>query len=125
MSITATEIRAHCRAHPGTAEDFPFGPGVLACRIGGKIFALVFLDAVPLCLNLKCDPLRAEQLRRYYPAIRPGYHMNKRHWNTVTCDGSIPQEVFFSLIDDSYALVVAGLPKSARQASPATWEEGL
>ena len=117
MSNTATEIRAHCRVLPGTTEDFPFGPGVLACRVGGKIFALLFLDVVPLCLNLKCEPLRAEQLRRYYPAIRPGYHMNKRYWNTVTCDGSIPREVFFSLIDDSYALVVAGLPKATRRAS--------
>jgi predicted DNA-binding protein (MmcQ/YjbR family) len=116
--ITASEIRAHCRTRPGAGEDFPFGPEVLACKVGGRIFALLFLSASPLAINLKCDPLRAAQLRQYYSAIRPGYHMNKRHWNTVVLDGSIPPEVFFSLIDDSYALVVAGLPKAARPPAP-------
>lgn len=124
MSITATEIRRHCLALPGATEDSPFGPGVLACRVGGRIFALLFLIATPLAINLKCDPLRAELLRRYYSAIRPGYHMNKRHWNTVTLDGSIPREVFFSLIDDSHALVVAGLPRAARPPEKGDRKEG-
>jgi predicted DNA-binding protein (MmcQ/YjbR family) len=121
--ITASEIRAHCRTRPGAGEDFPFGPEVLACKICGRIFALLFLTTSPLAINLKCDPLRAAQLRQYYPAIRPGYHMNKRHWNTVVLDGSIPPEVFFSLVDDSYALVVAGLPKAVRPPATPPQEE--
>ena len=114
MAIDTTTIRRHCRQLPGAVEDFPFGPEVLTCKVGGRIFALLFLESRPLEINLKCEPLHAEQLRQYYPAIRPGYHMNKRHWNTVRLDGSIPPEVFFSMLDDSYRLVVAGLPKKVR-----------
>ena len=109
------EIRDHCLARPGATLDFPFGPETPVFKVGGKIFALVLAEELPLEINLKCDPLRAEELRSFYPAIVPGYHMNKRHWNTVTADGTIPEEVFFSLIDDSYRLVVAGLTKEQRR----------
>jgi predicted DNA-binding protein (MmcQ/YjbR family) len=78
------------------------------------MFALVGLDEDPLRLNLKCDPPKAEILREIYPAIQPGYHMNKRHWNTIILDGSIADAEIQSMIDDSYALVVKGLPKARR-----------
>ena len=78
------------------------------------MFALVMTDAEPLRMNLKCDPAKAEILRECYPAVLPGYHMNKRHWNTVVLDGSIPGEDLRSMIDESYELVVKGLPKARR-----------
>jgi predicted DNA-binding protein (MmcQ/YjbR family) len=80
------------------------------------MFALVGLNDDPLRLNLKCDPAKAEILREIYPAILPGYHMNKRHWNTIILDGSIAAAEILSMIDDSYALVVKGLPKARRPA---------
>lgn len=112
---TRREIRDACLAWPGAEESYPFGPEVPVFKVGGKIFALLFLSGPTLSLNLKADPLRAEQQRACFAAVRPGYHMNKRHWNTVTLDGSLPREVLSSLIEDSYRLVVAGLPRRRRQ----------
>lgn len=80
------------------------------------MFALVPLEQSPLRVNLKCDPLHAEVLRAYYGAVRPAWHMNKRHWNTVVVDGSIPDDEILSMIDDSHRLVLAGLPRKVRQA---------
>ena len=107
-------LRACLAAKPGASEDFPFDTVTLTAKVGGRIFALVMTDKEPLRMNLKCDPAKAEILRACYPAVLPGYHMNKRHWNTVVLDGSIPGEDLRSMIDESYELVVKGLPKARR-----------
>ena len=121
--VTRKDIRNACLSRPGAEVSYPFGPEAQVFKVGGRIFALLFLASHPLELNLKADPLRAEQQRACFPAIRPGYHMNKRHWNTVTLDGSLPREVLLSLLDDSYDLVVAGLKRSVRQALRAETRE--
>lgn len=99
---------------PGAVEDFPFDPVTLVIKVGGRMFAFVILDEDPMRMNLKCDPLQAEFLRDLYPAITPGYHMNKRHWNTVLLDGSLPEALIRDMIDASYTLVVQGLPRARR-----------
>lgn len=103
-----------CLAKPGSAEDYPFGDGVAVFKVAGKMFALVPLGESPASVSLKCDPGLAAGLRRKYPAVTPGYHLNKRHWNTVTLDGSVPEEELLDLIDHSYQLVVASLTKAVR-----------
>jgi predicted DNA-binding protein (MmcQ/YjbR family) len=109
--LAARVLHRHCLGLPGAVEEFPFGEGVSVFKVGGKIFALSRLAARPLSVSLKCDPVLAEQLRATYPAVRPGYHLNKRHWNTIEIDGSIPDRLLLDLVEDSYDLVVAGLPK--------------
>lgn len=99
---------------PGATEDFPFGAGVSVFKVGGKMFALSALEASPLEVSLKCEPEVAEQLRRAYRAVQPGYHLNKRHWNTITLDGSLGDEMVADMIQDSHDLVVMGLPKRDR-----------
>jgi predicted DNA-binding protein (MmcQ/YjbR family) len=84
-------------------------------KVEGKIFAITRLAGVPLQVSLKCEPELAEQLRVTHPAIQPGYHLNKRHWNTVTIDGSVADEMVLSLVEDSWALVVDGLPRRVRE----------
>jgi predicted DNA-binding protein (MmcQ/YjbR family) len=106
------ELRSYFSRHPGTTDGHPFGPGALVFKVGGKMFGLVAEDARPLTLSLKCDPDLALELRAQYPAVQPGYHLNKRHWNTITVDGSIPADELAELIDHSYQLVVAGLSRS-------------
>lgn len=106
---------AHCLSQPHVTEETPFGPEVLVYKVGGKMFAWTEPDAFPSTMNLKCDPLRALDLRDRYAAIQPGYHMNKRHWNTVTLDGSLPVALVRELIEHSYQLVVGGLPKKVRE----------
>jgi predicted DNA-binding protein (MmcQ/YjbR family) len=103
-------------AMPGATEDFPFGEDTLVMKVRGKMFALVALDAIPTRVNLKCDPLEAIRLRERHAAVRPGYHMNKKHWNTVVLDGSLPTDLLQRMIDDSYRLVVANLPKREQAA---------
>lgn len=115
MSGELERLRAALLERPGAYEDFPFGPDPLVLKVGGKMFALVSLGAAPLRISLKCDPAHAEMLRGAYPAIQPGYHLDKRHWNTITLDGSVPAETLRALIDESYALVVRGLPRAARR----------
>jgi predicted DNA-binding protein (MmcQ/YjbR family) len=110
------DVIAHCLSKPGAEEDTPFGPDVLVCKVGGKLFALADPGEVPARVNLKCDPDRAIALREEHAAIVPGYHMNKRHWNTVVLDGSLPPSLVRELIDHSYALVAAGLRGNARAA---------
>ena len=107
-------MRSYLLAKAGAMEDFPFDDKTLVLKVGGKMFALLGLNEEPLRVNLKCDPLKAEVLRQRYPAVLPGYHMNKRHWNTVVLDGSVPEEEVLAMIDDSYELVVKGLPKAQR-----------
>ena len=85
-------------------------------KVEGKMFALVMTTRTPLQINLKCLPEKAEILREQFPSILPGYHMNKRHWNTLVLDGSLPDDLIFSLVDESYALVLQALPKSKRPA---------
>jgi predicted DNA-binding protein (MmcQ/YjbR family) len=113
--VTPQELRAFCLSFNETVEDFPFRPEISVFKVLGKLFALTSLDARPLTVNLKCDPDDAVRLRGEHPGlIVPGYHMNKRHWNTVTVDGGLPDQLVRELIEDSYDLVVAGLPRAER-----------
>lgn len=111
--MTSQQLRAFCLEFNASAEEFPFGPETSVFKVLGKMFALSALDARPLTVNLKCDPDEAVRLREKYDAVVPGWHMNKRHWNTVTVSG-VPDRVLRELIEDSYDLVVAGLPKADR-----------
>jgi len=108
-------LRDYLMSKTGAYEDFPFDNVTLVIKVAGKMFALTDITEDPLRVNLKCDPLKAEILREQFAAVIPGYHMNKRHWNTVVLDGSIPFSDIFAMIDESYALVVKGLPKSKRE----------
>ena len=107
-------VLARCRGLPGATEGFPFGEGALVFKVGGKMFALAALDEVPATANLKCDPDLALELRDRYEEIRPGYHMNKKHWNTVEMESGIPDAELRRMIDHSYELVVKSLPKAKR-----------
>ncbi|MFC7934237.1 MmcQ/YjbR family DNA-binding protein [Streptomyces cinereoruber] len=111
--MTPDELRALCLEFNDATEEFPFGPDTSVFKVAGKLFALSALDSEPLRVNLKCDPDEAVRLREEHPAITPGYHMNKRHWNTVIV-GDLPAPVVRELVEDSYDLVVAGLPKAVR-----------
>ncbi|MET9665769.1 MmcQ/YjbR family DNA-binding protein [Streptomyces sp. NPDC006475] len=111
--MTPSELRAFCLEFNDAAEEFPFGPETSVFKVAGKLFALSALDGEPLTVNLKCEPEMAVQLRAEHSAIVPGWHMNKRHWNTVTV-GQLPDRLVRELIEDSYDLVVAGLPKAVR-----------
>jgi predicted DNA-binding protein (MmcQ/YjbR family) len=114
-ALTPSALQAYCLAKPGVTEDFPFGPEVSVFKVAGKMFALSVLDTKPLDVSLKCNPDDAQALRQQYPAaVRPGYHLNKRHWNTVVIDGTIPRGELEAMIDDSYDLVVASLPRAVR-----------
>jgi predicted DNA-binding protein (MmcQ/YjbR family) len=104
--VTADELRSTCLGLDSAVEERPFrDPDVTVFKAGGKIFAITRLDGSPLRVSLKCDPDLAEQLRLTYPAITPGYHLNKRHWNTIALDGSLPEQMVRDMIEDSYALV--------------------
>lgn len=107
-------IRTYLHNKPGTSEEIPFGPDVFVYKVGGKIFALLAWPAAPLKLSLKCDPDFALALRDQYQAVQPGYHLNKKHWNSITLDGSLPEAEIWSLIDHSYTLVVKSLPKATQ-----------
>ncbi len=115
--MSADELRDYLLSKEGTTEGQPFGPDVLVYKVGGKMFAtLGFDDEDGLGrTNLKCDPGRADELRASHDAILPGYHMNKRHWNTLVLDGSLPAALVRELVDHSWELVVAGLPKKLRE----------
>ncbi|MGW0204273.1 MmcQ/YjbR family DNA-binding protein [Streptomyces sp. NPDC003233] len=113
--MTPQELRAFCLSFNAAVEDFPFSPETSVFKVRGKLFALTRLDARPLTVNLKCDPEDAVRLRTEHEGlIVPGYHMNKRHWNTVTVDGGLSARLVKELIEDSYDLVVAGLPRAER-----------
>ena len=109
-------LRTRCLSHEGAEETFPFGTETSVFKVAGKMFALSRLHAEPLSVSVKCDPLLAEQLRGAHPAIKAGYHLNKRHWNTIIIDGSLPDAIIIDMIEDSYDLVVSKLPR-ARQVS--------
>jgi predicted DNA-binding protein (MmcQ/YjbR family) len=108
------DLREYCLSKKGVTEDLPFGDDTLVFRVMDKIFVLANLEG-ELQINLKCDPSRAIELREEYPAIIPGYHMNKRHWNTIIMDGSLSRNLVFTFIDYSYDLIVEGLPKGKKE----------
>lgn len=108
------EIRQHCLLKPGVTEDFPFDESVLAFRVMGKIFLLTNIDAFPQSFNVKCEPELAVELRDQYDAVQPGYHMNKKHWNTIMLDGTVEDALLIEWIDHSYARVAAGLTRAQR-----------
>jgi predicted DNA-binding protein (MmcQ/YjbR family) len=116
MAMTADELRDHCLSFPGADETFPFSPENSVFKVAGKIFAISRVDAEPLRVSLKCEPGLATQLRESHAAVQPGYHLNKRHWNTVTLDGSLPDEMIRDLVEDSYDLIVSKLPRARRRA---------
>lgn len=110
------EFREYCIAKSGVTEEFPFDENTLVFKVVGKMFALTDL-VDEFSLTLKCDPERAVELREHYPAIKPGYHMNKNHWNSVSMDGSLSNKLIQELIDHSYQLVVNKLPVKLRPLS--------
>jgi len=112
--VTAEDVRKYCLKKKGKiTEGFPFGEDALVFKVNGKMFLLLMVDERPLSMNLKCDPELAVDLRERYESVRPGYHMNKTHWNTVSLDGSIPPAEVRKMIDHSYELVVRGVGKAA------------
>ena len=110
--MNLAQFREYCLSKPRATEGTPFGPDVLVFKVGLKMFALAALDEMPTTANLKCDPDWALDLRDHYEEVRPGYHMNKKHWNTVEIEGTIPDAQLRKMIDHSYDLVVETLPKS-------------
>ncbi len=105
------ELRSLLISRPAATEETPFGPDALVYKVQGKMFALVGWNALPLRLSLKCAPAHALALRAEFTAVEPGYHLDKRHWITLTLDGSLPPPLLHALIDESYRLVVKKLPK--------------
>lgn len=106
-------IRNYCLSKTAVTESFPFDETTLVFKVMDKMFALTDLQG-DLSVNLKCDPEKANELREHYPAIQPGYHMSKKHWNTVLIDGSLSDQFIYGMIDDSYNLVVDKLPKKTK-----------
>ena len=108
-------VREYCISKKAAAESMPFDDTTLVFKIAGKIFALASLDTHPLRINLKCDPEKAVDLRERFESVRPGYHMNKTHWNTIEINGEVPRDLLIKLIDHSYNLVKAKLTKKVRE----------
>ena len=113
--MRARGARAYCASRAGATCQYPFGPGVRVYKVRGKVFALV-PEAGPWSVSLKCDPVLARILRENHPAITPGYHLNKAHWNTVLLDGSVPAGLVREMITQSYDLVVRGLSAAERRS---------
>ncbi|MGV3522899.1 MAG: MmcQ/YjbR family DNA-binding protein [Candidatus Sericytochromatia bacterium] len=109
-------LRAHCLAKPGSEETWPFGPDVTVFKVAEKMFALCRPEQRPLRVNLKCEPQLALLLREEYRAVSPGWHMNKRHWNTVELGADLPAAQVLGLVDQSYDLIVDALPKRLQLA---------
>ncbi|MEZ4901887.1 MAG: MmcQ/YjbR family DNA-binding protein [Spirosomataceae bacterium] len=107
-------FQTHCLSKKGVTEEFPFGEEVLVYKVLGKMFALTSLDSEIFRISLKCDPELAIQLREEYEGVQPGFHLNKKHWNTVTIDGSIKDNLIRDWIDHSYHLVLGSLPRRFR-----------
>jgi len=113
--MDTVDFREYCLAKPNTTEGMPFGETVLVFKVSGKMFALMSLDEVPATANLKCDPDLALELRDRYRQVRPGYHMNKKHWNTVEIEG-LPDGELRKMIDHSYDSVLQSLPRENRRS---------
>jgi predicted DNA-binding protein (MmcQ/YjbR family) len=107
-------LREYCLSKAGAEETLPFGPTTLVFKVGGKAFLLVGLDREQLQFNVKCDPEKAEELRETFNCVLPGYHMNKKHWNTIVVDGSVSNRQLKEWIDDSYELVKKGPPRKKK-----------
>jgi predicted DNA-binding protein (MmcQ/YjbR family) len=112
--MTITFFREYCLSKPGATEDTPFGADTLCFKVANKIFALVDIELFE-SVNLKCDPERATELREQYEGIIPGYHMNKKHWNTVMFNGTVPDPLILELVDHSYELIFQSLPKKLQE----------
>lgn len=112
--ITAAHVTHFAMSLPGAVEDHPFGLTPDVYKVGGKIFAILSPDAEPPAVSVKCEPSLALELRERYEAVSPGYHLSKRHWNTVALDGDVPREALDEMIRHSYDLIVAKLPKADR-----------
>lgn len=117
LNLDSKDLYLYCLTKPWAIEDYPFGPEVIVMKVASKMFALISRRAGQENLSLKCDPDYSEVLRQQYPSITPGYHLNKRHWNTIVLDGSVPEKEIRGLIDHSYELVYKSLPRSKRKKS--------
>jgi len=109
------DLREYCLSKPGTTEGFPFNDTALVFKVADKMYALLDLSEGNKGISLKCEPELALSLREMYPAVTPGYHFNKKHWNTVKIDGSVPSSKIIEWINHSYQLVVSGLPRNKRE----------
>lgn len=112
--MTLESLYTYCAGLPGAEETFPFGPDTLVMKVGGKMFALVGLEHLPMFVNLKCDPVRALELRATYEGVEPGWHMNKKSWNSVYLESDVPADLVRELVRHSYDLVVDSLPAGKR-----------
>ena len=121
--MNVEQTRDYCLSKTATTEGMPFGEGVLVFKVMNKMYALLALDAVPATMNLKCDPDWALELREEFEGIKGGYHMNKKHWNTVTLEADVSNEMILKLIDHSYDLVVSKLKKADKEALKRLAEE--
>jgi predicted DNA-binding protein (MmcQ/YjbR family) len=113
--LTLEVIKAYCLAKPGSSAGYPFGEGTLVFKVLDRMYALCSEDERPLRINLKCDPDDALALRAQYSAIIPGYHMNKKHWNSLITDGSLQDSLVFELIDHSYQLVISKMSQAKQR----------
>lgn len=109
------ELRDHCLSKKGTEESFPFDEQTLVFKVMGKIFLLTDIESKPLQFNAKCDPDTAIALREKFNCVKPGYHMNKKHWNTITCDGSVTERMIKDWVDHSYDMVVKAFPAKLKK----------
>lgn len=109
------ELREFCLSKKCVEESTPFGPDTLVFKVLGKVFLLSGIDSRPLQFNVKCDPEKAIELREHFPCVIPGYHMNKKHWNTIIADGSVSEDLLYQWISDSYSLIVSGLTKKQQK----------
>ena len=118
IRVTRDQVLELCSSLRGAVEDYPFGDEVAVFKVSGKMFALVMLDGDPGSVTLKCDPDWAVELRELHAAVRPGYHANKRHWNTVDLDGTVDNAEVKEMVEHSYELIVSRLPQRERDQLP-------
>lgn len=121
LKLDSKDLFLYCLTKLGAIEDYPFGPDVIVIKVASKMFALISRRNGQDNLSLKCDPVYSEVLRQQYPSIIPGYHLNKRHWNTLVLDGSISEREIRGLIDHSYELVYKSLPRKKRTEYQEDW----
>ncbi len=113
--MNVEEIREYCITKKAVTESFPFGENTLVFKVAGKVFLLLAINDNPIQFNVKCEPEKAIELREKYVCVIPGYHMNKAHWNTIICDGSVSKKIVFGWMENSYNLIVMSLPKKLRE----------